>query len=120
MTMIRTAGFADDAKLGKMLTRKGHLKSIFFSLTKRIPAIISEALTSKWQCCCTGNFFETPKWILLFSSHVDINECVISNGGCSETCFNTLGGYMCGCREGFTPDADNKTCVSKYRIKACV
>ena len=27
----------------------------------------------------------------------DINECSMNNGGCQETCVNTVGGYFCQC-----------------------
>lgn len=49
---------------------------------------------------------------------LDINECTMSNGGCSHKCVNTAGGYKCEC-----PDAelnlglDNKTCQGKYRLR---
>ena len=76
-----------------------------------------ELHTSSYQCIIEikmSMLLHRKWWALLFSSRPDINECVVNNGGCSEMCFNTLGGFMCSCREGFTPHSDNKTCVSKY------
>ena len=32
---------------------------------------------------------------------VVINECMTNNGGCSDVCINTLGGYYCACSEGY-------------------
>lgn len=52
--------------------------------------------------------------ILYFSS--DVDECIINNGGCEDTCVNTAGGFQCKCRDGYVVDTDNKTCVSKSCI----
>ncbi len=43
----------------------------------------------------------------------DIDECVVSNGGCSQNCINLEGGYECSCRQGFTLQLDNKTCADR-------
>lgn len=32
---------------------------------------------------------------------LDVNECVIENGGCSQICINTYGSYKCICKDGF-------------------
>ena len=34
-------------------------------------------------------------------THVDINECLVSNGGCEHICLNTNGSYQCSCQSGF-------------------
>lgn len=39
-----------------------------------------------------------------------VNECDTDNGGCAQTCTDTLGGFQCGCNEGFTLNADGFTC----------
>ena len=43
----------------------------------------------------------------------DINECSNSNGGCGQTCVNKPGSYECKCNNGYTIDADKKTCNGK-------
>ncbi|XP_066270954.1 fibrillin-2-like [Branchiostoma lanceolatum] len=48
---------------------------------------------------------------LLFNCTQDINECTILNGGCSQTCTNTVGGYNCSCTEGFVLDFDGHNCT---------
>ena len=40
----------------------------------------------------------------------DVNECVVSNGGCSGNCTNTEGGFECSCIVGYTLDSDRKRC----------
>ena len=49
---------------------------------------------------------------------LDINECTLSNGGCSHKCVNTVGGYKCECPDlELNLGLDNKTCQGKYRLK---
>lgn len=31
----------------------------------------------------------------------DFDECAVNNGGCSQICVNTEGGYMCECSPGY-------------------
>ncbi|XP_053681178.1 low-density lipoprotein receptor 2-like [Anopheles nili] len=38
------------------------------------------------------------------------NECLESNGGCSQLCVDTPAGFYCDCKPGFKL-ADNRTCV---------
>ena len=44
----------------------------------------------------------------------DINECGVSNGGCSHICTNTEGGFECSCRVGYTLDSDRKSCSGTF------
>ena len=40
----------------------------------------------------------------------DINECATANGGCAQTCNNTVGSYNCSCASGYTLDANAHGC----------
>ena len=40
----------------------------------------------------------------------DINECLASNGGCSQVCINQPGSYQCSCNSGYTLDGNGRTC----------
>ena len=42
---------------------------------------------------------------------LDINECLIDNGGCSYTCTNTLGSYTCDCSTGYSFDPIEMNCT---------
>lgn len=43
---------------------------------------------------------------------IDIDECANSNGGCDQTCTNTIGSFSCGCNDGY--ELVNETlCVGK-------
>ena len=46
----------------------------------------------------------------------DVNECLVNNGGCEETCTNTLGSFQCSCDRSdlYTLAADGFTCQRKY------
>ena len=41
---------------------------------------------------------------------LDINECSTLNGGCNQTCNNTVGSYFCDCSDGYVLDADKHNC----------
>ncbi|XP_066294608.1 uncharacterized protein [Branchiostoma lanceolatum] len=47
----------------------------------------------------------------------DIDECSTLNGGCSQTCNNTVGSYNCSCNEGFVLDGDGHNCTACCSIK---
>jgi fibulin 1/2 len=40
----------------------------------------------------------------------DIDECATNNGGCAQTCTNTVGGFTCSCGPGYVLDANGYTC----------
>jgi len=40
----------------------------------------------------------------------DINECSTLNGGCSQTCTNTVGSFRCSCLTGYTLASDSRQC----------
>jgi len=40
----------------------------------------------------------------------DVNECVESNGGCEQSCTNTEGSFVCGCKSGLEVANDMRTC----------
>ena len=47
---------------------------------------------------------------------IDINECNTNNGGCNQTCTNTVGSYECSCNTGYSLDLDNMGCTRKYTL----
>lgn len=44
----------------------------------------------------------------------DIDECAVNNGGCSQICVNTDGGYMCECNPGY--NATDSEYVSEFFV----
>ena len=49
--------------------------------------------------------------------YVDINECLVDNGGCEHSCTNLEGinnatglGYQCGCKYGYQLAPNNYDC----------
>ena len=38
---------------------------------------------------------------------LDINECIDNNGGCVQSCIDTIGSFSCGCNSGFTLRGNN-------------
>eukprot|EP00058_Branchiostoma_floridae_P006901 XP_002592389.1 hypothetical protein BRAFLDRAFT_67254 [Branchiostoma floridae] len=52
----------------------------------------------------------------MFNCTQDVDECLTLNGGCSQTCINTVGSYRCSCSEGFILDKDEHTCIACHPI----
>jgi len=52
-----------------------------------------------------------------FEAHfaaIDIDECLLDNGGCSHFCHNFIGGYYCSCKMGYRLARDKKSCIGWY------
>lgn len=51
----------------------------------------------------------------------DINECQNNNGGCSQTCENTDGSYLCSCSQGYQLTDNGYTCDGNvYYNRLCI
>nr|XP_039270654.1 uncharacterized protein LOC120345319 isoform X2 [Styela clava] len=64
-------------------------------------------LVSDKLCTDAEGFHELQDDLL----NCDIDECAIANGGCSNSCNNTIGSYFCSCPPGDALAEDGKTCV---------
>jgi len=51
--------------------------------------------------------------IVLLCVRSDVNECATNNGGCEDTCNNTIGSYNCQCRAGFRLADNGRDCVGQ-------
>lgn len=52
--------------------------------------------------------------VILPSLRVDVNECLVDNGGCTEICTNIKGSHECECDTGYTLDlTDFRSCTGK-------
>ena len=57
--------------------------------------------------------YRVNKYEKLYSL-IDINECSQNNGGCEDTCTNTMGSYVCSCQViGYSLDNDKHNCSGK-------
>ena len=56
-------------------------------------------------------------FIVFLQNFTDVNECEQpDNAGCSHTCTNTEGSYMCGCPVGLQLSNNQHTCVGERTI----
>ena len=51
-------------------------------------------------------------------SCIDVNECSVLNGDCSQLCTNTIGSYFCTCISGYFLTVNNKTCNGESVINS--
>ena len=64
---------------------------------------------------CNNHNKMTFKLIILWPfNSTDFNECKHNNGGCEQECINSITGFECGCFTGFSLDANQINCSSKY------
>ena len=44
---------------------------------------------------------------------IDVDECLVDNGGCEGVCVNKQGSYQCFCSAGFRLASNGKKCIGK-------
>ena len=57
------------------------------------------------------------KFHTFFQNWTDTNECGNNDGGCNQTCGNTVGSYNCECNEGYNLNSDEHGCDGKMKIR---
>lgn len=45
----------------------------------------------------------------------DVDECAKNTHGCSDTCINTPGSFVCECKAGYSLGIDEKTCAGNLK-----
>ena len=71
--------------------------------------------------CCASKFYlliisqiqQTQYMVFIF---LDIDECLINNGGCQHHCHDSDGSYTCSCSNGYQLNSDGHTCEGKFVI----
>ena len=48
--------------------------------------------------------------MILYFPFPDIDECLVRNGGCQESCINMQGSFECRCMKGYMLQSDGKSC----------
>eukprot|EP00111_Clytia_hemisphaerica_P020085 TCONS_00059198-protein len=75
---------------------------------KEEPCERCEQQCSRGVCSCDAGYKTDPANRL---NCLDVDECLTNNGGCQQTCNNTLGSFDCSCRKGYqVSTTDNKKC----------
>ena len=46
----------------------------------------------------------------MFIADKDTDECSTNNGGCEQSCHNTIGSYYCSCSNNYTLNTDHHHC----------
>lgn len=69
-----------------------------------------------WPVWCVLNVV-SDVWSFLCAERVlcalDVDECVLNNGGCQHVCVNTPGSYECRCKHGFFLSDNQHTCIHR-------
>jgi hypothetical protein len=65
---------------------------------------------AQYQCGCASGFSLVSGGGQDPATCADINECLVANGGCNQTCVNTYGAYACACGAGYALAADGRGC----------
>ena len=52
-----------------------------------------------------------------FFAASELDECLVNNGGCSDTCTDTAESYVCSCPTGYLLDSDAHTCSGKKLVQ---
>ncbi|XP_067041555.1 tolloid-like protein 1 [Acropora muricata] len=74
----------------------------------RIPQIVASSSNVMWVEF-KSDHTQSRKGFTAFY-YADENECQNNNGGCQDNCVNTVGSYICSCREGFLLQRDKHSC----------
>jgi hypothetical protein len=61
-----------------------------------------------YQCFCQWGYCDTRP--MNGTDCIDVNECLVNNGGCNQICSNSIGSYSCNCQTGFQKSVDGKGC----------
>ncbi|XP_078695035.1 mucin-like protein [Branchiostoma floridae x Branchiostoma belcheri] len=67
-----------------------------------------ENMEGSYNCRCHDGYFNANRTYC--TDVVAVDECASANGGCEQTCVNTLTSYYCTCNNGFNLAADGHTC----------
>ena len=62
---------------------------------------------------CDGMFGFCLNLVIIFC-FADVDECLIMNGGCNQTCTNTYGSFQCSCGAGYSLSIDTLGCEGQY------
>ncbi|EEB19379.1 conserved hypothetical protein [Pediculus humanus corporis] len=84
----------------------------------RIPRLITSESNSMRVEFTSDNSIQKSGFAAVFFT--DMDECAIDNGGCQHECQNTIGSYVCSCRNGFMLHENGHDCKEgecKYHIK---
>ena len=71
---------------------------------------------NKDHLSCIGMYVIVTMNVVVWLVVLDIDECETKNGGCTQTCNNTIGSYRCFCWDGYELANDSHTCDGKREI----
>ena len=64
---------------------------------------------------CNGQWPIYLVYIIMCIVIIDIDECLMDNGGCNYVCNNEMGTFSCSCTTGYELQPDGITCIGEAR-----
>lgn len=88
--------------------RSGKYKRLGIFCGQRLPPQITSHSNRMRISFRSDNTVQKSGFAAIFIT--DIDECAMNNGGCMHDCQNTIGSYVCLCRDGFTLHENGHDC----------
>ena len=75
-----------------------------------VTVLVRQEIPDNWERILIIDLFT------LIAAILDIDECQNNLGGCTYSCYNTIGSFTCDCMPGYALANDNSTCNGEREL----